>query len=90
MQCRRTRPSPSGGPWRTLRPAVGPRSGSGDYEERTPELGAASGVVALAADLINHGVGGSGDAEGVQELRKSAPNRALYPTGAGRRMNASG
>jgi hypothetical protein len=53
-------------------------------------LGAASGVVALAADLINHGVGGSGDAEGVQELRKSAPNRALYPTGAGRRMNASG
>jgi len=52
------------GPWRTLRPAEGPRSGGGrgDHEERTPENGDVSGVVAGPADLANHGVGGCGDA----------------------------
>ena len=58
-----------GGPWQTLRPAEGPRSGggSGDHEERKAEndnlgTGDASGAVAWSADLANHGVGGAGDA----------------------------
>jgi len=58
-----------GGPWRTLRPAEGPRSGGGrgDHEERKAEndnlgTGDASGAVAWSADLANHGVGGAGDA----------------------------
>jgi len=56
------------GPWRTLRPAEGPRSGGdSDQEERTPEndkrgTGDASGAVAGTADLTNSGVGGADDA----------------------------
>jgi hypothetical protein len=56
-----TRPSRSGGPWRIMRPAVWPRSGGRDHEERTSESGDASGVVAEAADLANSGVGSCGD-----------------------------
>jgi len=45
-----------------MRPAVWPRSGGRDHEERTSEPGDASGVVAEAADVANPGVGGSGGA----------------------------
>ena len=52
------RPSGLDGPWRTLRPAEGPRSRDRD-EARNSERGDASGAVAGPADLANHGVGGA-------------------------------
>jgi len=88
-RCGGARTSRSGGPWRTLRPAEGPRSGDHDGAQKT-ENGDASVAVAGPADLANHGVGGWATPRCSRRTRNQTPNKALSPTGAGGIVSAGG
>jgi len=88
-RCGGARTSRSGGPWRTLRPAEGPRSGDHHGAQKT-ENGDASVAVAGPADLANHGVGGWATPRCSRRTRNQTPNKALYPTGAGGIVSAGG
>lgn len=66
------------------------RPRSGDRRRTEHEYRGAPGAVAGSADVADHRGGGWATRRWPQKNPESTPNKALYPTSAGRRMSAGG